>query len=79
MKLDFNFDSTEFSKLTDDSGKAGKAAIELSHAMNMVQASTDLDLNFKIAAVKKVRDYVTLYRITKLTTFLKFFITRPLL
>ena len=49
MKLDFKFDPTEFSKLADDSGKSGKGAIELSHAMNI-----DADLNSKIAAVKKV-------------------------
>ena len=52
MKLDFNFDSTEFSKLTDDSGKSSKATMELSHAMSMVQAPAE----FKIpASVKKVR------------------------
>jgi hypothetical protein len=54
MKLDFNFDSTEFSKLADDNGKAGKATIELTHAMNI-----DADLNFKIASVKKVCSCVT--------------------
>lgn len=54
MKLDFNFDSSDFSKLTDDNSKSAKQ-IELTHAMHMVQASTDADLNFKIASVKKVR------------------------
>ncbi len=46
MKLDFAFDS-----LTED--KSAKT-MELTHAMHMV-ASTDADLNFKIASVKKVR------------------------
>lgn len=51
MKLDFAFDS-EFSKLTEDNKSA--KAMELTHAMHMVQSSTDADLNFKIASVKKV-------------------------
>lgn len=51
MNLDFTFDS-EFSKLTEDNKSA--KTIELTHAMHMVQASTDADLNFKIASVKKV-------------------------
>lgn len=50
MKLDFTFDS-EFTKLTEDN-KA--KSMELTHAMHMVQASTDAELNFKIASVKKV-------------------------
>lgn len=49
MKLDFTFDS-DFSKLTEDNKTK---SMELAH-MHMVQASTDAELNFKIASVKKV-------------------------
>lgn len=49
MNLGFSFDS-DFGKLTEDN-KA--KSMELTH-MHMVQASTDAELNFKIASVKKV-------------------------
>lgn len=48
--MDFNFDSPDFSKLTDDNNKSAKQ-MELIH---LLQASTDADLNLKIASCKKV-------------------------
>lgn len=47
--MDFNFDSPDFSKLTDDNKSAKQ--MELIH---LLQASTDADLNLKIASCKKV-------------------------
>lgn len=63
MKLDFSFDS-EFSKLTEDN-KA--KSMELTHAMHIVQASTDAELNFKIASVKKVSRLLFLFLLSSMT------------